>query len=318
MGLWKSQGKSFALATLLMALSAIVWSSSITASGAGSSPYGPYFGIWSSPTSITVRAPSFATSTITLTSFNNFGGVVSLSVSGESIDTSLNASSVTLTPGATVTSILNVSAPFGTTGTRLVPLTVTAIGGQESTSTYVNVNLEGPDFDLNLQSNLLPLDPGGSGTRTLNVTGSLNFTGEVNLAIGTPSSGFTVSLAKENVTLSPNITFQSTTISVSVSNSTPPGEYLVTISGNTNYRINATHMVVFSKYNNLYIEVKAPNSLPVPPSNNPWSQILFYALTGVVVLAVSVITAYWRKQAKKTSHLLETHNTRADPPKNSS
>jgi hypothetical protein len=264
-----------------------------------------------------VRSFSFATSTVTLTSFNNFAGVVSLSISGTGVDTSLNASSVTLTPGATVASVLNVSAPFGTTGTQLVPLTITAISGQESTPVYVNVNLEGPDFNLDLRSNLLPLEPGSSGTRTLNVTGSLNFTGEVNLAIGAPSSGITVLTDKENVTLSPNITFQSTTISVSVANSTPPGEYYATISGNTNYRINATHFVGISKYNNLYIEVMASNPLPAPQSNNPWSQILFYALTGAVALTVSVITIYWRKQAKKTRHPPEMHNTRADPPKNS-
>ena len=96
-------------------------------------PPTPDFSILSNPTSMTVQQGSSVISTITLTSLNGFSGPLTLSTNAQSsgLAWSLKPTAVTLTSGATVTSVLTVNA--STTG----PTGAYQPGGYEAVASQV-------------------------------------------------------------------------------------------------------------------------------------------------------------------------------------
>src|SRR2546428_10624814 len=98
-----------------------------------SPPPTPDFSISSNPTSMNVQQGSSVISTITLTSLNGFSGPLTLSTNAQSsgLAWSLKPTAVTLTSGATVTSVLTVNA--STTG----PTGAYQPGGYEAVASQV-------------------------------------------------------------------------------------------------------------------------------------------------------------------------------------
>src|SRR2546422_7849594 len=96
-------------------------------------PPTPDFSISSNPTSVTVQQGSSVISTISLTSLNGFSGPLTLSTNAQSsgLVWSLKPTAVTLTSGATVTSVLTVNA--STTG----PTGAYQPGGYEAVASQV-------------------------------------------------------------------------------------------------------------------------------------------------------------------------------------
>ena len=93
----------------------------------------PDFSISSNPNSVTVQQGSSVISTVTLTSLNGFSGPLTLSTNAQSsgLAWSLKPTAVTLTSGATVTSVLTVNA--STTG----PTGAYQPGGYEAVASQV-------------------------------------------------------------------------------------------------------------------------------------------------------------------------------------
>ncbi len=106
----------------------------------------PDFSISSSPASLSFQAGSSSTSTITLTSLNNFIGTVNLtaSVSPSGPSASLNPTSVTLSTGGSASSLLTVSS--STAGSYTVAVTGTSGSLSHSTAILVSVSPVGSNL----------------------------------------------------------------------------------------------------------------------------------------------------------------------------
>jgi len=105
----------------------------------------PDFGLSASPSSLTVTAGSSGTSTVTVTSFNNFTGTVSLqaTVTPAGPSLSLDPSSVPVSSGGSGSSVLTVSTT-NATAPGFYKLTVTGTSGSSSHTTAILVTIVSP------------------------------------------------------------------------------------------------------------------------------------------------------------------------------
>src|SRR3989442_6080682 len=107
----------------------------------------PDFSISSNPNSMTVQQGSSVISTITLTSLNGFSGPLTLSTNAQSsgLAWSLKPTAVTLTSGATVTSVLTVNAsttgPTGAYQPRGYEAVASQVGPYQAVVTATNGTL---------------------------------------------------------------------------------------------------------------------------------------------------------------------------------
>ncbi|TMI30443.1 hypothetical protein E6H28_05590 [Candidatus Bathyarchaeota archaeon] len=105
----------------------------------------PDFGLSASPSSLTITAGSSGTSTVTVTSVNNFTGTVDLQATvtpaGPSLN--LNPSSVPVPSGGSGSSVLNVSTT-NATAPGFYKLTVTGTSGSSSHTTAILVTIVSP------------------------------------------------------------------------------------------------------------------------------------------------------------------------------
>src|SRR2546425_11497648 len=136
-------------------------------------PPTPDFSISSNPTSVTVQQGSSVISTISLTSLNGFSGPLTLSTNAQSsgLAWSLKPTAVTLTSGATVTSVLTVNASTtGPTGayqpggyeavaSQVGPYqaVVTATNGTLTHTATVTVNVTSPNANTPISGYLLDI-----------------------------------------------------------------------------------------------------------------------------------------------------------------
>ena len=192
----------------------------------------PDFSISSNPNSVTVQQGSSVISTVTLTSLNGFAGLVNLqtSTAPQGQTWSLNPSSVMLSSGGTANSALNVTASAtAATGTYIA--SVTGTSGSLSHSTMITIQVVGPDFGISASQNSLTLQPGMSGTSTINLASQAGFAGTINLdANAGTGNGLSSSLNPVSVTLSSGSS-ASSTLTIKTTNSTNSGTYQVTIKG---------------------------------------------------------------------------------------
>src|SRR5437867_7958872 len=105
----------------------------------------PDFGLSASPSSLTVTAGSSGTSTVTVTSFNNFTGTVSLqaTVTPAGPSLSLDPSSVPVSSGGSGSSVLTVSTT-NATAPGFYKLTVTGTSCSSSHTTAILVTIVSP------------------------------------------------------------------------------------------------------------------------------------------------------------------------------
>src|SRR5438094_3557853 len=105
----------------------------------------PDFGLSASPSSLTITAGSSGTSTVTVTSFNNFTGTVSLqaTVTPAGPSLSLDPSSVPVSSGGSGSSVLTVSTT-NATAPGFYKLTVTGTSGSSSHTTAILVTIVSP------------------------------------------------------------------------------------------------------------------------------------------------------------------------------
>src|SRR2546425_2114756 len=197
----------------------------------------PDFTISANPTSLSINAGSASTSTITLTSINNFAGTVTVSSTGSpaGLGLSLNPSSVSLSSGGTGSTTLTISTQSSTpVGSYAV--TVTGSSGTLSHSTSIQVSVvqsAQPDFSISANPASITLQPGTSGSSTVAVTSLNGFSGTValtdNISPAT-SNPPVISLSSSSLTLSSGGSAGST-LTVTTSSSTTSGSYTVLVTG---------------------------------------------------------------------------------------
>jgi len=204
------------------------------------------FTLASSPSYLTMAAGSSATSTISLTSKQNFAGSVSLFATTSPIVTngptvSVSPATVTVTANQTVTSQLTV---FTTNNTPAGSYNVTFVGtsGVRTYSTVLSVRV-GPDFTISASPSVLSLNVGISQTSTITVSSLNKMKGTVSLTASTVPTGPTATLSSTSVNLSSQGS-ASVTLTVSSGSTTTAGTYLIIITGTSGSVVHSVRVTV--------------------------------------------------------------------------
>jgi len=188
-------------------------------------PATPDFTIGASPSSVSVTQGASANTTVTITSLNGFGAATTLSATGlpSGVTASFAPNPVTPPANGSVNSTLTFNASAAaTTGTFNVTVTGTSGSTTHSTTVSLTVNSSAtPNFTLSLTPTSQTVTRPGTGSYTVNIDRINGFTGAVALSVS-PAGG----------TFSPNPgTGNSSTLTIPVGASTPPGTYGFTVTG---------------------------------------------------------------------------------------
>jgi uncharacterized membrane protein len=247
------------------------------------------FGMSASPTSLRFNAGSSATSTITLTSLNNFAGTVALSAtsSPSGLSVSMSSTSVSLSAGGTGTSTLSVSS--SNPGTYTVTITGTSGSLSHQTTVAVTINsVSQGDFSISANPSSLNVNAGSSSTSTITLTSLNGFAGSVILFATSSPSGLSLSLGPSSVSLSSGGTSTST---LSISGSTA-GSYTITITGSSGSLSHQTIVTVTVNAVNTgdFSITASPSSLSISAGSSSTSKIALTSLNsfaGTVTLSAS-------------------------------
>jgi PKD domain len=208
------------------------------------------------------------------------GGSVSFAGSGNDPDGTVANYSWTFPGGSPAASSL--AAPglvtYATPGTYAASLTVTDNAGVASTPVIRTITVA--DFSLSATPTSQTVTAGGSATFTVGVTPSSGFTGTVTFSIAGLPSGATASFTPTTVQTS-----GSTSLKVTTNSSTPPGNYVLAISGSTG-SLTHTANVTLAVTGDFSISV-APSSVTVPAGKDATYTVTIGAgFTGIVTLSV--------------------------------
>src|SRR2546425_475605 len=159
------------------------------------------FGIFASPSALTIAQGGSEDSTIAVNSLNGFSGTVTLSpATPPGITAVLASGSVSLTPGGTSSATLSVSVA-STTATGFYSLTVTGTNGTVSHPVDIRVRVVGPDFTISANPDFLNVPQGESGVSTITVGSLAGFVGTVTLSA---SGDLATSFSPSTVLISPS------------------------------------------------------------------------------------------------------------------
>lgn len=238
---------------------------------------GPDFQVSATPSTFNVARGYSNSTSIRLTSINNFVGTVTLSVS---LPTGFSAS---WNPGNVITPTANSTVPTtlrlfvsSTAYTGLRFITVTATNGTTYRYVYLWVTvLAAPPFDLgvSVSPGTLNMVPGQSHDTTVTVTSVSGFNGTVQLTASSSPSGLTLTFSPVNITVTPTSPGVST-LTIAIPSSVPNGAYSVTIYA-TNSSITRSGSVI----------INAP--APASPLFTFVTQFALYLMIAVGIIAVA-------------------------------
>jgi len=243
----------------------------------------PDFSISASPTSKTIVQGGSGTSTITITSLNNFNSAVSLSITGLPTGTTGTFSPTSVTPpaggSATSTLTINVGA---STATGTYTLTVTGTGGGKTHSVQISLTVTAaPDFSISASPSSLTIVQGESGTSTITITSANGFNSAVSLSISGLPTGVTASFSPTSVTPPPDGSATST-LTINVDASTATGTYQLTVtgtSGTLEHSVTVSLTVTAPAVPDFSISA-SPTSLTIIRGNSGTSTITVTSLNG--------------------------------------
>lgn len=248
------------------------------------------FRITSSPSSLRVVQGFSNTSTIIVTSVNDFAGVVDLSatVSPSGPIPTLNRTSVTLPSNGVQTLALNVSAS-GSTPVGTYNVDVTGTSDSVTATRTVATLVVPPDFDISANPTRLVIQLGSAKNSTITLSSLDSFSGDVALSSNTPPAGMIATLTPASVTLTSGGRANST-LDVSISPTfAQPGTYMVNVTGTSGPRMHTTTVTVVAGPD---FDVSAsPTALSLNPGSSDTSTITLTSLnnfTGTVNLSGSV------------------------------
>ncbi len=245
----------------------------------------PDFRIIPSPASIALAQGSSQTSTITVSSLNEFSGTVNLSLPNTPFGITaefLTSPSLPVTSSSSGVSTLNITAGANAaTGSYVVP--VMGSNGTISHSASVSITVVVPDFAISFDSSSLSIVVGSSKSVTITLASQNGFAGNVNLTATVSPLGPTLSLNPVTVSLSSGGS-GSSTLSIATTSglysSTPTGSYTVTVTAIGSPSL--SHSKTLSA-------VVVSQSSPPATSNLPVSVLV---LAGVAILATVLVVAY--------------------------
>ncbi len=198
-------------------------------------PPPPDFTIRAASTFLTLVAGSSGNTSIILTSVNGFAGTVTLSSTVSPVfaggpAASVRPSSVTLTSGGTISSLLTVTTTAGTlAGTYFV--TVNGTSSSLSHSVIISLSVTPvPNFSIIAFPSSLTVPRGSSAQGNIRLVSNTSFTGVVTLTSSIFPTGPIVSLGSSNVTLTPFSSAQ-LTFTVTAGTLVATGSYTVTVTG---------------------------------------------------------------------------------------
>ncbi len=238
---------------------------------------GPDFSVSSFPPFLTLRQGETANSTISLTSFDNFKAPVAITTttySGSRISVSPSITTLILVANGTVTTVLTFSAPLTIPpGSNFFQ--VTATGGNLTRSTYVQVNVIGPDFSLSVFPFSIGLKPGDSTTATVTLNSLDGFSGNVTLST---VSTLNATLNNHLMHLVANGT-ATTTLTIQVPQTLQGGGYYVMVNATSGFTTH-TYFVNVQVITPDFALQANPFSLQVKPGSSAQSTIAITSLNG--------------------------------------
>ena len=238
---------------------------------------GPNFTLSASPASLSVEQGDQGTSTITATVSGGFNNFITLSASGVPLGVSVSFDPQTIPAPGSGTSVMTMTvlrfAPLGT-----YPITVTGKGGGIQQNTTVTLTIIGPqDFELSASPASLSIAQRSQGTVTVTSTVSGGFDNSVNLSASGVPAGTTVTFDPATI---PAPGSGASTMTLTVSLSTYPGMYPITITGNGGglQRIATIQLTVLAGPS--FAIGASPAYLNVPQGNQGTSTITTFACCG--------------------------------------
>ena len=253
----------------------------------------PDYSVSASPSYLTIQQGTSQTSTLTVSSQNNYTGTISLVANPTGVTATLKPTSVSVPKNGIATSTLNVTAPSSLSPGNYQVM-ITATNGTTQRSSPVNVQVTAPDFSLTTNTNALNITQGSSSATTITITSRDGFSGKVSLTDQITPSGPTTSQNPPTVNLVAGGR-QISNLTISTIPTTPAGSYTITVTGNsTSTNGPLTHSIT------LTVNV---NPLPVSlPTNNAWaSTFLFEVLAGIIgAVSTAVILAKHRSNRKRS------------------
>jgi uncharacterized membrane protein len=187
------------------------------------------FTISASPSSLSIAQGNQGTSTITTTVSGGFNSAVTLSASGlpSGAGVSFNTNPIPA-PGngsSTMTITVNKATAPGT-----YPITITGdSGGVQQTTTVTLTVTAGANFTISASPASLSIAQGHQGTSTITTAISAGFNSAITLSASGLPSQTTVSFSRNPIPAPGN---GSSTMTITVGSSTPPGTYPITVAGN--------------------------------------------------------------------------------------
>ena len=172
------------------------------------------------------------TYTTTVKSFNGFSKFVDLSVSSPepTISGDFSPNKVKPTANGTIDSILTVSTTSQTPrGTYQLTILATDVHGETST-TYVTVVVEAPDFALSISPASRTIAPDGETTYTVQLNSLYSYNESVSLSFSATDSNISGSFSLNPVTVPADGTVTST-LTVTTTASAPLGDFTLTVEG---------------------------------------------------------------------------------------
>src|SRR3990172_5416930 len=248
------------------------------------------FRITSSPSSLRVVQGFSNTSTIIVTSVNDFAGVVDLSatVSPSGPIPTLNRTALPISSNGVQTLALNVSAS-GSTPVGTYNVDVTGTSDSVTATRTVATLVVPPDFDISANPTRLVIQLGSAKNSTITLSSLDSFSGDEALSSNTPPAGMIATLTTASVTLTSGGRANST-LDVSISPTfAQPGTYMVNVTGTSGPRMHTTTVTVVAGPD---FDVSAsPTALSLNPGSSDTSTITLTSLnnfTGTVNLSGSV------------------------------
>lgn len=243
---------------------------------------------------------SSASTTITLTSVNGFGGVLNIRATASSaqIITNLTPSSLTLTSGGMASSDLRISMG-SSTSVGSYTVTVDATNGTLSQTSSISITVTIPpqvDFNATLVQSRLEFGQGSDGSTLVNVFGTGGYSGTVHLQVDKLPPGLSAYFDPSNVTISPG-TSATSELKISSNSTLAPGTYvvLVTVQGPGYGSTEIQHN------NQATVQVDPANACTncKPPFQALTSSWLVWSTIGLGFLSFSTVALAGRRRRRK-------------------
>ena len=252
---------------------------------------GPDFTVSANPFSLTILQASSATSTITVTSINNYTGTVYLTADPPNgITTTFNPTNVSPPKNGNAASTLNMTVAGNTApGTYSIGITATNDTTGPIRTATVDVQVVAPSFTLSASTSSISIVQGNSGTTIITITSTNGFSGSVSLRDQVSPSGPAASQSPSSVSVTPSAS-QTSTLTVTTTSTSSTGNYTITITGNAT---GPNGPITDS----LTISLKISSA---PAEAFPLSPVLLGAVVAAIVL-IALIIALARRRSRRLS-----------------